>query len=181
MQLFSYLGGAVSILNLLWFAWRVMEARIPAQNIASWLMWTCIDATILACTIATHEAIWLPLSYTVGAASVTGALLIRGTWKWSSEETMCAIWAAVSLCVWRLWNADVGILFGTIALTLAGRPLFLEMLHRPIRGTWPVWAFTVLAGVLTLLGSDWTFSGTSLAWGGIAFNGAVTYLVLLRA
>ena len=178
MELFSYLGGIVSVLNLLWFAWRIWAGKIKPQNIASWLMWTCIDVVILACTIAAHQPISLPLSYTVGAASVTGTLWVRGTWNWSRDETICAIGAGLSLLVWQMWSASFGILFGCIALTVAGRPIFLEMLQKPIRGTWPVWILTVIAGVFTLLGSDWSFSGTILAWGGIIFNGTLAYLVL---
>ncbi len=141
-------------------------------------MWAVIDATVLACTIAAYKPMWLPLGYMVGASTITLALFIRGTWQWSEKETFCAVGAAVAVAIWLTWSAAYGILAGVVAMTLAGTPLYVDLIRNPIRKTWPVWFFTAVACVCTLLGSDWSFAGTTLAWGGLAFNGSLTLVVL---
>lgn len=175
---FSYFGGAIAVSILLWYAWRIWKKRVEPQSSASWLMWTLLDAVILTCTIAAHKSLWLPLGYVIGALAVTLALFARGTWQWRGTETTCAIGVVVATTIWLTWSAAYGILAGVVAMTFAGAPLCLNLIRNPVRKTWPVWFFTAVACFFTLLGSDWSFAGTVLAWGGVAFDGGLTLVVL---
>jgi hypothetical protein len=143
-------------------------------------MWTVLDVLLLGSTISAHQPPWLPLGYTIGAFMVTVALFVRGTWQWSSKETWCAIGAGITAFLWLTLGALAGILAGITAMTLAGMPLWIDMYRNPVRATWPLWTITVVACLLTLLGSDWSLSGIALALGGILFNGSIAYLVLFR-
>lgn len=179
MAFIGILGGIISFCNLLWFTRQIMRIKEgPLPSPASWLMWTLIDGVILTTTWLSDKPIWLPLSYTLGAIAVTAALLARGKWRWSYRETICAIGATAATAVWLLWGSDMGVLAGVAALTIAGTPLLLDMIREPLPETWPVYALTVTACMCTLLASDWTLTGTALAWGGIAFNGLLTMIVL---
>ena len=57
---------------------------------------------------------------------------------------------------------------------------FIDLWKNPIRGTWPVWGFTVVACFCTLLGSDWSFGGIILAVTSMVFNGMILAVVLFK-
>ncbi|MFA6227498.1 MAG: hypothetical protein WC631_03430 [Candidatus Paceibacterota bacterium] len=103
---------------------------------------------------------------------------MRGKWSWSYKETVCAVATVIAAYFWQTQGASVGVLAGVVAMTVAGTPLYIDMIREPIRGTFYVWAVTALACVLTLLASDWSFIGTILAWGGLVFNGSLALIVL---
>ncbi|MFA6445797.1 MAG: hypothetical protein WCW14_00915 [Candidatus Paceibacterota bacterium] len=180
----SEIGGIISFCVLFWFSIQIWmtkngnDKKSTLPSPASWLMWMVLDSFMLVTTIIAGKPMWLPLSYTAGATFVTIALLVRSTWVWSYKETICAIGAGVSMYVWQKWGAGMGILAGCASMTIAGIPLILDMIRDPIRKTFYVYALVVLACTCTLLGSDWTLSGTALAWGGIAFNGTLALVVL---
>ncbi len=172
------MGGVVSFLNLAYFGLRIWNSRIKPQSPASWLMWLVLELVILGSTIAAHKPIWLILSYVIGAVIVTFVLFRRGTWEWSWRESACAVLALVATYLWQNLGATVGILAGILAMTAAGIPLFLDMIFRPIRNTWSMWAWTAVACVFTLIGSDGTFEGSGLAWSGVIFNTLMVPIVL---
>jgi hypothetical protein len=141
-------------------------------------MWLVLELVILGSTIAAKKPIWLILSYVIGAIIVTTALFCRGTWTWSWKESLCAVFALVATYLWQNLGATVGILSGILAMTAAGIPLFLEMVFDPVKETWSMWAWTALACVFTLIGSDGTFEASGLAWSGVVFNALMIPIVL---
>jgi hypothetical protein len=164
--------------NLLWFAWRVWFFLVPPQSPATWLMWFALDALLFVTTLLAGKPIWLPLSYVIGAGLIAIAMFVRGKWSWTYRETLCAIATAVATYYWLALGPDAGVFAGVVALTAAGVPVFLDMLRNPVRKTFPLWAITALGCICTLLGSDWTVTGTVLAWGGLLFNGFLAFYVL---
>lgn len=179
-EFFTYFGAFIALINLLWFALNIWTRKVPASTAASFLMWTILDVLILGSTLAAHKPGWLPLGYTIGALLVTLATFVRGKWLWSYKETICAIGAAITSYIWFTWNADAAVFAGVCAMNIAGIPILVDLWRNPIRGTWPVWAITVVACIFTILGSDYSLTGTILAWAGIAFNGSVTLIVLFK-
>jgi hypothetical protein len=179
-EFFSYAGGLIAFLNLMWFACGIWNRKIPASTPASFLMWTVLDVLILASTLSAHKPCWLALGYTVGALAVTIACYARGKWIWSYKETVCAVGGIITAYIWMTWNAEIAIFSGVCAMTITGIPISVDLWHNPIRETWKVWTITVVACVFTLFGSDWSLSGTILAWAGIAYNGGMALIVLLR-
>jgi hypothetical protein len=177
---FTYLGGFIAVSVLLWYAYNVWTLKVPASTPASWMMWTILDSLLLATTLANHQPGWLPGAWTMGAGSATIALFVRGKWVWSYKETICAIGAAVCAYVWLKYGALLGLLAGIAAMNTAGIPNFIDLWKNPIRGTWPVWGFTVVACFCTLLGSDWSFGGIILAVTSMVFNGMILAVVLFK-
>lgn len=179
-DIFTYTGGFIAFSVLMWFALNVWTRRVPPSTPASWLMWSIMDSLLLFTTLANHQPGWLPGGWTLGASSVTAVLLVRGKWSWSYKETICAIGAATATYAWLHYGAITGLLSGIIAMNVAGIPNFIDMWRNPIRGTWPVWGFSTIACLFTLLGSDWSFGGIILAASSMFFNGMLTLVVLFR-
>lgn len=143
-------------------------------------MWAIIDGLLVGSSLMAGISPWLPLAYMIGALSVTIAMHFRGKWSIGGKEVLCAICAGVTTYFWITRGASAGAVAGVIALTAAGVPIWIDMFINPVRSSWPVWAYTTLACVFTLLGSDWSFEQSLLAWGGIAFNGSLTLIVLFK-
>lgn len=177
---FTYLGGFVAFSVLIMFARNVWTRKVPASTPASWLMWTILDVLLLVTTLANHKPGWLPGAWTLGAGSVTVALIVRGKWIWSYKETISAIGAAIATYIWLSYGAMLGLVASIAAMNIAGIPNFIDLWKNPIRGTWPVWGFTAVACFLTLLGSDWSFGGIILATTSMFFNGLLLCIVLFR-
>ena len=177
---FTYLGGFIALSVLLWYAVNVWTRRVPPSTPASWLMWAILDMLLLATTLANHQPGWLPGAWTLGACSAAFALFVRGRWVWSYKETISAIGAAICAYVWLAHGALLGLLAGIAAMNIAGVPNMIDLWRNPIRGTWPVWGFTLVACFCTLLVSDWSFSGIILAVTSMFFNGILLAVVLFK-
>jgi hypothetical protein len=174
------LGGGIAFGTLLWFAYGVLTRKIPATTPASWLMWAVLDSLLFITTLANHKPGWLPGAWVIGSASVTFALFVRGKWSWSYKETICASCAAIATGVWLHYGAFTGLIAGIFAMNIAGVPNFIDMCRKPVRESWPVWFFTAVACLFTLLGSDWSFEGSTLAATGMIVNGALAVIVLSK-
>jgi hypothetical protein len=165
-EFFTYFGGLIALINLLIFAKGIWSRKIPSSTPASFMMWTVLDVIILASTLFAHQPGWLAGAYVVGATAVTAAMFARGKWLWSYKETICAVGAGITTYVWFHWTSSMAVLAGVCAMTVAGMPIWIDMWKNPIKGTWPVWTFTVVACICTLLGSDLEPDGhdTCLGW-----------------
>jgi hypothetical protein len=141
-------------------------------------MWFIMDGMLAIMTLLAHKPIWLPISYVIGAGSMTITLAIKARWVWTRREILSAIAAAISAFVWQTHGAEIGVVAGVAALTAAGIPVFMDMVDKPVRDTFPAWAITTVGCIFTLIASDWTFVGTIVAWGGIAYNGSLALVVL---
>jgi hypothetical protein len=173
-------GGIVAVSVLLHYAYNVICGKAPAASIASWMMWTILGMILLVTTWQAGKPVWLPLGWTIGASLITISLLRRGQWIWQRTETLSAICAVLATLAWLTQGAVVSIVAGTMAMTFAGIPLLLDMVKTPIRATFPVWFFTCVACVCTLLASDWTLAGTFLPWSSLAYNGTLSLLALRK-
>jgi hypothetical protein len=171
-------GGVVAVSVLLHYAWNVIRGKAAAASVASWLMWTILDMILLATTWQAGKPVWLPLGWTIGASLITISLLKRGQWVWQRTETLSAICAFIAAIVWLTQGAVLGIVAGTLAMNLAGIPMLIEMMVKPIRATFHVWFVTCIACVLTLIASDLTFAGTFLPIMSLIYNGALSIIVL---
>ncbi|MDO8600138.1 MAG: hypothetical protein Q7R73_00775 [bacterium] len=174
-----YSGGIVSLLNMLYFAWRVGSGAVAPTNTASWLMWFLLDITALAIAIAERKPYALALSYAIGALSILLVHLFLGTWAWTSVEIFSAIGVVVSVALWQKLSGDWGIIACVSAMTIAGIPLTVMMWASPAPQTFWLFANTAIACGLTLLGTrPWTIGNSFLAWGGLVYNGAMALIVL---
>lgn len=180
MHVLSYIGGIIGFSVLVWFAYGVWFKKIPATTPASWLMWTVLDAILLVTTIASGKAPWLPLGWTIGATLVTIACFVRGTWTWSYKETISAIGSGISIYLSYKWGHFAGLLGAIFAMNIAGIPITVDMWRNPVRESTPVWVFTVVACLFTLLGSDWSKAGIVLALSSMAYNGAMAIIARFK-
>lgn len=176
----AFWGGVPSAVFLFRYALQVWFRKAPSTGLASFCMWTVLDVLLLVNTFRTGKPIWLPLGWVLGAASVSLALLARGKWQWTRNETVDAIAAAIAAIVSITCSGVVSLVASVIAMTTAGIPILVENWKQPVRQTFPLWFVTVISCVITLLGSDWSFAGTFLPWCSLAYNGLMSIVVLRK-
>ncbi len=172
------LGGVLATSILLRYAHAILSRKAQPVSSASWAMWTILDVLLLITTWRAGKPVWLPLGWTIGATLVTISLLLRGEWVWSRKETLSLICATVATIAWQTQGAEFGVIAGTVALTCTGIPLLIDMARAPVRSSFSVWFTTCIACILTLLGSDGSFTGTFLSWGSLLYNATLSLLVL---
>lgn len=177
-NVYTVVGGVISFLAIMNYARQVWAKAVPAESSASWFMWLVLDVLLFVGAIVAKKSIWLPLSYVLGASVVFLTLLMRGSWEWGWKENVCAVSGATAMVI-GYFSPGIAILMMVVTMSVTGMPLLLNMAKHPVPGSFPLWATVVVACVLTLLGSDWSFEGTTLAWGGIAYNGTVAVLSIL--
>ncbi len=164
----------------LWYAYNVWTRKAHASTGATWVMWVVLDSLLLATTIANNEPGYLPGAWVLGSTSVAIALFVRGKWIWSYKETICAIGAIISAYIWFRYGALIGLMGSITAMNIAGIPNFIDLWRNPIKDTWPVWGFSALSCLLTLIGSDWSLGGIINAVNGIFFNTILLIIVLFK-
>ncbi len=178
-ELFRIISGVISAGILFWYAWQIYSGKSEPPNPASWILWWLIDTIVLITTYISGKPIGLPLGWSLGAGLVVFTIFKKGSWMWSYKETICTISTGLAVYFWLSLGAAAGVIAGAIAIFISGIPIFIDMIRTPYRKTLPVWAFTALACVFTLLGSDGTLVGTIVGWESLV-NNIVMSLVVLR-
>lgn len=176
-----YLGGGIGCLNLLWVAWGTWRGKVNTTNTATWMMWFVLDVIILGSNIATGKPYLLALGFTIGAAPNLLLHLKRGAWKWTGVETFSACGASIATVLWLVWGGEAGVVAGALAMNFASLPVLRDLWRCPDRTVFPLFAFTAVAGFITLLGTwPWTIGGSFFAGSSTIANTALA-LVVLRA
>lgn len=176
----AFWGGVPSTLFLFRYTVQLLCHKAPPTGLASFMMWTVLDTLLLVNTIRNGQPLWMPLGWVLGAGSVTVALCIRGTWHWTRRETLSLIGAVLAATVSMLTSGRWGLVASLTAMMAAGTPILIDNLKVPVRATFMVWFTTVIACILSLLGSDWSFDGTILPWASLVYNGAMSIIVLRK-
>ncbi len=174
----GFFGGVVAVSVLLHYAYQVIRGKAGASSVASWLMWTILDIILLITTWQAGKPVWLPLGWTIGASLITISLLRDGKWVWRKTETLSALCALVATVIWLTQGAIAGIVAGTFALNIAGIPILLDMINKPIPETFHVWFITCIACVITLFGADLTFVEIFLPMMSLLYNATMALIVI---
>ncbi len=144
------------------------------------MIWIALDFILLATTYLAHKDIVLPLSYVIGSLPMTVANGVRGKWAWTWKETLSITVTIVATFVWLTNGAEWGVYAGVVALCAGGFPVFHDMIGKPDRESFPIWATTAFACICSLIGSDGTYTGMVLATGSLIFNGSLSVIVLRK-
>lgn len=176
-----FAGALVACLVLLHYAWRVWNGKAATTNMASWLMWFVMDVVIMINTIIVKEPYLLALGFTIGAGSVFLVHLKKGTWKWTGVETFSVAAATTAFLAGQVFGGNFGIVIGTTAMVLAGMPALLDLHKRPERTALPVFAYSSVAGFLTLLGTlPWSLGASLFPTTSFIWNALVVWLIRPR-
>ena len=184
-EFFLVLGAGVSFLGSFWYVLYIRDERraegLKTLTPASFLMWTVLDIFISWLLHGLNKPIGLSVSYALGAFMVMIVTIVHGAWRWTSKETICAGGVIATSYVLHSYGIERAALVAVEAMMVAGLPVLLDLWREPVRDSWPLWVFAIVACALTLLGSDWwNLKSTALAWSGVAYNGAVLSVVCLK-
>lgn len=148
----SLAGGLPALIALLAYAWQVWYRKALPSSFASFLMWTCMDVLLVVNALRTGQPIWMPLGFTIGAATVTYVLWKRSPLAWTKDETLTALCASGALSLTFMLDGAWAQFWSTFAMSIAGWPALRENWKMPVRATFPMWFGTVVGCVFTLYG-----------------------------
>lgn len=135
--------------------WLLVQQSSQSLNVASWTMWTLLDAITLALMIKGGDREpYLMVGWTVSAVLITAGMLIKGAvWQFGVTEviSMVAVSFAVILWVKNLWGK--GIIICAVAMFVAGVPQLVTFWSAPARDTWWLWVGTGTACLISILSS----------------------------
>ena len=177
MQYIIWIGAAVTLLAyipLLISAWRG-DAHL---NIATWLIWSFIDAVLFFSLVANHADAALAGAFGVGNIIVVFAILKSGVWHWRSFEALVLVGAVISLGVWyyiSTFAATVTIVIIKYCIAIA--PSFRDAYKNPEKKQVLPWAMYSLGGLLSIIGAgSWTLSNSFYPTVSFIANGAMALL-----
>lgn len=148
------------------------------QSFATWLLWSILDALVVASLIYQHGNYKLSLGYMTGAIAITILLIYQRKVSWTWFETMIAILAIICMAVWWYSGPKAGTVASSLALAIASIPLQIAVLKNPKDAPILPYILFLVANIVSFLGGkSWTIEERFFPGSAII----VTLLVLLLA
>ena len=175
------IGAIVGCSTVILFAVALLIKNIP-QNIVSWILWTILEALILASSLAAgNKKPWLPIAYTFGALSVMAILFSKGLWIFGTVELIATIGCVFAMMLWFKLGPKWAIIAATIAMVVAGIPALFDIIRTPNPQSWWMWLGCSLAGLLTAIGAkSWKIEDRFMPTTSFVYNFFMFVLVLVR-
>ncbi len=152
-QKIGFIGSLISASVIVAFAIHLARHDIP-QNVVSWMMWTVLDCIILInCFVAGNKRPWLPAGFVLGAFLVTIILIMKGSWRWDTIETISAIGIVIALACWWKLGPRSAIIASTLATVIAGIPAMHDAWVLPEPTSWWLWSGIAFGSALSCWGA----------------------------
>ena len=130
-----------------------------SMNIATWVIWTTLDAAAFASAFNAGERIpWMIGVFTIGAGIIAVLSLRNGSWHWSWLETACTFAVFISLGLWftsPLWT----LIASSLAMFVGGIPQLVDAYHEPSTQNKRNWILFLVSNMLSLLGANYALAG----------------------
>lgn len=152
------LGGIIAFLAIMAFAIQIACTSL-VQNSVSWILWLALDiVSLLTAYYAGNKKPWLQIAFSIGAFTVVGVLLVKGTWSWGFVEIISVIGVMISLLVWWKIGPTAGVIASTIATDIAGLPAMHDAIILPSdpASAW-MWGMIAISAICLLISTEkWT-------------------------
>ncbi len=156
MRYLALIGAIIALCTNYPLISGILKGEIK-QSFATWFLWAVLDAIIFTSILFQHGNIWLPIAYTLGSTLITIALLYKKQFSWGKFETFVCVLVIICLIAWFIGGAYIATIAGTVAVIIAGLPLFMEIIKDPQRGSPSIWIMFSIANILSFLGGNaWT-------------------------
>ncbi len=156
MNSYLLLGAVIGIVTYFPLCFKI--SRGLKQNLLTWILWAVLDGITFVSVFLQSGNFWLPGAYMLGSTSVAITLLVKkqerffGWFEWTISFLVVAC-----MVVWYFAGNQMTTVAGTIAVTLAGIPLFKDAYDRPEEIPLGTYTFFLVANFLsTMGGKDWS-------------------------
>ncbi len=182
LQTLAFFGGLVALASHFFLIHGVWKGTLHL-NIATWILWSVIDASVLFSSLAAGaSAPFLSAGFVVGAVLVTITLFGRGVWRWGMLETSCAVLALACLGLWYIAGPLVSLISLTIGkYGIAGIPSVVAAYKNPERTQGWIWlmgTFGAATNIFTI--GSWTLADSFFPTIALVFTMLIGLIHLLR-
>ncbi len=127
------------------------------QNLATWLLWSALDA-IAAVTIFLQDGNYLlAAAYTVGGSITALCILKSRNFNWTRFESFVTFLVIVCLVIWYHSGPRNATIASTLAMVIAGIPQTVASYRKPWETPILIFVGYFFANLLsTLGGKDWS-------------------------
>lgn len=157
MNALAWAGAAVGIAM---FAplWKQIRAGTAHQNLLTWVLFSALDLVVGLSILVQHGSWFLPLAYSLGSAITAGFIAKSGEpMKWTWFETFVLSMTVVCMIVWKVSGSAMATIAATVAVTIAGLPLFRDAWRDPETAPAVIYfGYLVANGLATAGGKGWT-------------------------
>lgn len=152
------------------------------MNVATWGIWSVVNIITTTSIIKsgfTHP--WMNLVFTAGAIVTLFLSIWRGTWSWTTRETICTLIALAAMVSWPFFGATTALVLGITAMGVGGIPQIIDAYHRPEQQDRLVWFLFVLSNAISLFGAPiWDTAHLLYPFVGVTSNGLLLGFLLFR-
>lgn len=173
MYTLALVGGLVALGSHFFWVRGIWNGSMHL-NIATWLLWSVIDMSVLLSSLAAGApAPFLSAGFVAGAILVTITLLVKGDWQWTVVETVSAVIALVCLGLWYVAGPVVAVVSLTLGkYCVAGVPTLVSAYQHPERAqSWVWWLGTFGAATNIFAAGSWTLAQSFFPTVALIFTG----------
>ena len=164
MTITDIAGGIAGLLALAAYVPYIIAIlrRQAKPSLASWFIWAIMDVLIVGSyfSAGARSTLWVPISFMIGAVTVTTLLLKYGEKSWSRLETICSICAGTSIAMWIAIKSPLPTLLLNIAIVSLGAIPTIQKAYRDPSGESRLaWTLFGAASVANLFAVEkWEFA-----------------------
>lgn len=177
MQYIIWVGAAVALLAYIPLLLDIWRGNIRL-NIATWLIWSFVDAVLFFALLANHADAMLAGAFGIGNIIVVFAILKSGEWHWRTFETLVLTGAIISLGVWYYVSAFAATLaIVVIKYFIAIAPSLHDAYAKPEKKQFLPWLMYSIGGLLSVIGAgSWTLANSFYPTVSCLANGVMAVL-----
>jgi hypothetical protein len=147
-------GGALALLLFIPLIRAILKEGAQGQSCATWFLWGLLDTVLTISVIEQHGNFYLPLGFAIGDVSLVILLLLKSKFRWRLFETVILLLVIGCLVGWKLAGPKIATVSATLGICVAGIPGLVEMLKHPQRAIGNIWAWYVVANLLSFFGGS---------------------------
>jgi hypothetical protein len=147
-------GGALALLLFIPLIRAILKEGAQGQSCATWFLWGLLDTVLTISVIQQHGNFYLPLGFAIGDVSLVILLLLKSKFRWRLFETVILLLVISCLVGWKLAGPKIATVSATLGICVAGIPGLVEMLKHPQRAIGNIWAWYVVANLLSFFGGS---------------------------
>jgi hypothetical protein len=147
-------GGALALLLFIPLIRAILKEGAQGQSCATWFLWGLLDTVLTISVIEQHGNFYLPLGFAIGDVSLVILLLLKNKFRWRLFETVILLLVIGCFVGWKLAGPKIATVSATLGICVAGIPGLVEMLKHPQRAIGNIWAWYVVANLLSFFGGS---------------------------
>jgi len=147
----KYLGNVSAIAAMLGYVVIIVQLLSTdiRASFATFALYFILGVISLISLVLQKGNYKLLLGIVAGSGATTVLLIFRGSFAWTTLDTVISALVLVCLIVWKIQGARAAVIASTIAICLAGVPTAVQFWQHPQAAAAPPWILWFTASMLS--------------------------------